>query len=250
MPISLDAYAKEITIVVQSGAQLVIHDFLDLVKTDSMYRSIKVTIQENAHVTFIHDQNSESIEQHISIDIGNNSTLSYYLLLTGGSKMKLDINIRGQRAHADIRGAWLLSGQEQVSMQVNQHHYAPYSTSTLDIRTILQGHAQALYKGNIFIDKNAHKTNASQQNKNIILSDRARATSIPNIEVLTNDVQCAHGSAVGQLDKEQLLYVQSRGLSHARAQELLLHGFLNGVLKDQLLLNRADNWLRSSIKKS
>lgn len=240
-PVVLSTHSEHMHIVVQAGAQVVLHDLVD----PSANRTVTVVIEDNAHVAFLHDRvASQNVREHYSVDMGRASSLVYYSLLTDTNELQLHMNLKGEYAQADVRCAWLLKEHAQVAMQVNQNHYAPHTTSRLDIRTVLYDAAQAEYQGGIFIAPGAHQTDAAQQHKSIVLSSQARAISVPTIEVLAHDVQCAHGSAVGQIDEEQLLYMQSRGLSQLAAKHMWLRGFFADVFKDSLLFIRLQNLLK------
>jgi Fe-S cluster assembly protein SufD len=94
----------------------------------------------------------------------------------------------------------------------------------------LKDHSHTVYSGLIRVQRNAEKTDAYQANRNLVLSDHAKADSKPELEILNNDVRCTHGSTVGQVDDEQLFYLESRGISHDDAQRLIVEGFFEDVI--------------------
>jgi Fe-S cluster assembly scaffold protein SufB len=152
------------------------------------------------------------------------------------SRIALNLFPEGSGAQMRVRGAYLLKDAQSVRVSVLQKHVVPNSTTDVVIKGIVQDKAQAYYEGLIFIDKRAVNTRAVQENKNMILGAHAIADSRPTLEVLNHEVSCAHGSAVGQLDPDQLFYLVSRGLDPERAQGLLLDGFM-GDLFDQTALS-------------
>ncbi len=234
-----DALIEKVVIIIESGAQVTIKDRTcsTQIKSQTIMRSIDIVMQNNAHLTFIHDQDWDTSVENISTihcTLERNSQLNYNTLITGGAftKQWITIDLHEQGAQAYMKGAYILQSEQQFAINAVQHHRAPHTQSNLVFKGIITDAAHALYQGTIFIDKNAHDSDASQNNKNILLGEKARAYSIPNLQVLNNDVQCAHGSAVGQLDAEQLFYARSRGLSESQAQKMLLTGFLQDLFYD------------------
>jgi Fe-S cluster assembly protein SufD len=112
---------------------------------------------------------------------------------------------------------------------------------------VLTGRARTIYSGNVVIEKGAHRCNAYQTNRNILLSEEAKADSIPNLEILSNDpVRCGHAASVGPVDDDTLFYIQSRGISLEDAQRLVVTGFLQEVL-DRVTLAEVRSGLEAAI---
>ena len=143
-----------------------------------------------------------------------------------------------EHAQLAVAGAYALAGKEECSFTTQQMHQGRSSISNLVINGIAAGGALVTYNGAINIQKSAAKSIARQENKTLLIGSQAKAISIPSLEVQTNDVQCAHGSAVGPLQEDQLTYAQSRGLSLHSAQRLLVTSFfaqaLEGMLDENL----------------
>lgn len=158
------------------------------------------------------------------------------------------IMLKGTRARAVVRGVYLLSGEQRVHIRTRQEHQAAETASDLLFKGIVAGKAQVIYEGMIHIAHDGCRSSADQQNKTILMGDHASAQSIPALEVLTHDVRCAHGSAIGQLDQEHLLYLQSRGISMQAARRLLLKGFLADIL-DHLPNDTSDVLLTRMMEK-
>ena len=109
-------------------------------------------------------------------------------------------------------------GTEHVDYDTTQEHAAPNTTSDLYFKGVLADRARSVWRGVIRVDKGAQSTDAYQENRNLLLSPQAHADSIPGLEIQANDVRCTHGATVGQVDKLQLFYLMSRGLSPARGR--------------------------------
>ena len=110
-------------------------------------------------------------------------------------------------------------------------HEAGKTHSNLDFKVALTGAARSAYTGMIRIARHAGGSEAYQENRNLLLSEDARAESIPELEILTDDVRCSHGATVAPLDDEQLFYLKSRGLPHSQAMRLIVYGFLDQTLQ-------------------
>lgn len=152
------------------------------------------------------------------------------LQIVGYGELLLDLNLKIDLVGVDslvfVKGALLMTKQSKINFTVAQNHLTPSAQSSIQIRTVLLDSAQFAYQGTIFIDSHASGTIARQENKNIVLSQDVIVKSRPNIEVLNSNVQCSHGSAVGDLDHEQLVYLMSRGLDRSLATKILLNSFL------------------------
>lgn len=144
--------------------------------------------------------------------------------------MKIQVYLEGDHSCANIKGIYALADSQKVNIHTYQYHKGVQSSSDLVLKGMLKDSARAEYQGLIKIDQGASGTDASQENKNIVLSKDAKVVSIPSIEVLQHDVQCCHGSAIGRFDQEQLWYLQSRGLQQKQAQQLLTRSFFQSVL--------------------
>lgn len=199
--------------------------------SDYAASSLAITIQAGVHFSCIYDKSNY---EHVDIifHLQRDAVLNCVLLIADGERIgiNLALSLEGEYAQANVRGLYALTGSQQLAIITSQHHKAPHTSSNLIIKGMLNDHAQADYRGNILVDQVAKYTNAVQENKNILLSRTAHAQSIPCLEVLTNDVQCKHGSAVGYLDEHALFYVQSRALDAQMARQLLLHGFFAEII--------------------
>jgi Fe-S cluster assembly protein SufD len=139
-------------------------------------------------------------------------------------------------AQASIAGAYSLAEQQKYAIRTRQHHYGKNAMSSVQFNGVAADQSFLNYQGTIVVEKNACNTNASQENKTILWGEASRALSIPALEVKTKEVQCAHGSAIGPLNKDHIHYAQSRGLSLKEAQRLLLTSFFAetlAILKDE-----------------
>lgn len=160
------------------------------------------------------------------------STLDTLNVALGGSVGRVDLNARllGPGANSDMLGLYFGDDDQHFDFNTSQDHVAPDAHSDLLYKGALDGSARGVFRGIIRVHKGAQRTDAYQTNRNLILSDDAVATSLPNLEIGADDVRCSHGATVGQLDAEALFYLMSRGLDRARAERLVVLGFLREVL--------------------
>ncbi len=160
------------------------------------------------------------------------STLDTLNVALGGSVGRVDLNARllGAGANSDMLGLYFGDENQHFDVHTSQDHVAPNAHSDLLYKGALDGAARGVFRGIIRVHEGAQGTDAYQTNRNLILSDRAVATSLPNLEIEADDVSCSHGATVGQLDAEALFYLMSRGLRREQAERLVVLGFLGEVL--------------------
>ena len=160
------------------------------------------------------------------------STLDTLNVSLGGSVSRVDLNARllGPGAHSDMLGLYFGDGDQHFDHNTSQDHVAPNAGSDLLYKGALDDSSRAVFRGIIRVHPGAQGTDAYQTNRNLLLSDQARADSLPNLEIEADDVKCSHGATVGQLDAEALFYLLSRGMSRHQAERLVVIGFLGDVL--------------------
>ncbi len=155
--------------------------------------------------------------------------------VTGGfgsakGKVRIQNDLAGPGATSRVTGAYFADGSQHLDYDTFQEHIAPSTTSDFAFKGALRDDARAVWRGMIRVEKDAQKTNAYQENRNLLLSKTAHADSIPGLEILANDVRCTHGATLGQVDREQLFYLMARGLTLGEAERLIVRGFFQDVL--------------------
>ena len=146
------------------------------------------------------------------------------------ARQRTDCHLDGRGATGNLRAVYFGEGHQTLDFRTFQDHAAPDTTSDLLFKGALGGSSRSVYSGLIRVEKNARGTNAFQTNRNIKLSDDAWAESVPNLEILNNDVRCSHASAVGPVDEEQRFYLESRGVPRTEAERLIVTGFFEEIL--------------------
>lgn len=150
----------------------------------------------------------------------------------GGLHVRIEQQVRLSEPGADAKlySLAVADKTQEVDQRTLQIHSAPNATSKLLYKNALLDRARTIFSGMIVVEENAQQTDAYQTNRNLLLSDRAEANSLPGLEIQANDVKCSHGATTGKLDEEALFYLRSRGLSKTTAQELLVFGFFEEVI--------------------
>ena len=145
-------------------------------------------------------------------------------------KIRIQNDLTGPGATSRVTGAYFADGAQHLDYDTFQEHIAPDTTSDFAFKGALRDDATAVWRGMIRVEEGAQKTNAYQENRNLLLSPTAHADSIPGLEIMANDVRCTHGATLGRVDREQLFYLMARGLSRAEAERLIVRGFFQDIL--------------------
>ncbi|HEX6761345.1 MAG TPA: Fe-S cluster assembly protein SufD [Gaiellaceae bacterium] len=145
-------------------------------------------------------------------------------------KVWVENDLAGPGATSRVTGAYFADGDQHLDYDTFQEHIAPNTESDFAFKGALRERASAVWRGMIRVEEGAQKTNAYQENRNLLLSDTAHADSIPGLEIMANDVRCTHGATLGRVDREELFYLMTRGLSRAEAERLIVRGFFQDVL--------------------
>ena len=131
-------------------------------------------------------------------------------------KIRIHNDLTGPGATSRVTGAYFADGTQHLDYDTFQQHHAPNTTSDFAFKGVLREAASVVWRGMIRVEPDAQGTNAYQENRNLILSPTAHADSIPGLEILANDVRCTHGATISQVDRDQLFYAMSRGLTRER----------------------------------
>ncbi|HUI31506.1 MAG TPA: Fe-S cluster assembly protein SufD [Candidatus Acidoferrales bacterium] len=144
----------------------------------------------------------------------------------------LNVILKGEGGNAALEGLYLTSGSQLSDTHSLIDHAAPHCTSHENYKGILDDSSRGVFNGKIMVRKGAQQTNSYQENRNIILSNDAKVDTKPQLEIFADDVKCSHGATVGQLNKESIFYLRSRGIGEEEAKLILIYAFANDVLKN------------------
>ena len=145
--------------------------------------------------------------------------------------IRLDVTLAGEGAQANIYGAYVCGGDERVKIAVDMHHDLPHCNSRQLFKGIAGGKSKVDFYGKIIVAQDAQRTEAYQENHNILLSDDAKVDTKPQLEIYADDVKCSHGATIGRLNEEEQFYMRSRGITLEDAKVLQMISFIAPVLE-------------------
>ena len=218
-----------------------------------------IVLKEGAVVEHYKLQNETETAFHIALlDVrqGRGSRFSSHSLALGASTARHEVRVRleAEGAEVTLNGLYMPRGEQQLDNPTTIEHAAPHCTSRELYKGVVDGRGRGSFDGRIIVRPGAFKTDASQTNKNLLLSGSAQVDTRPRLEIFADDVKCTHGAAVGQLDAEAVFYLRSRGVPHGAARDLLTYAFANemlGLLRVEALRSRVEKmvaWRRSGVE--
>jgi Fe-S cluster assembly protein SufD len=179
------------------------------------------------------DAPTASLVDNTYISQKDSSVVRVHTFSFGGKLIRNNLNFyqNGERIDSTLKGVTILGDKQHVDHHTLVHHRQPNCESHQDYKGIFGDSSTGVFNGKIIVDKIAQKTDAFQQNNNILISDKATINSKPQLEIFADDVKCSHGCTIGQLDDEALFYLRSRGIPKKEATALLMYAFANNVLE-------------------
>ena len=145
------------------------------------------------------------------------------------NKLDLEFNLEGERSECNLQSASFLDGKEHQEIKTRINHLSPNCKSHQKVKNVLNAESKGVYQGKIFVKDVAQKTDAYQLSKAILLSESSEFDSKPELEIYADDVKCSHGSTSGNLDKDSIYYLMTRGLNQLESKQLLVNAFLNEI---------------------
>jgi Fe-S cluster assembly protein SufD len=196
---------------------------------------VELFVEPSAKIEYVSLQNLSQETWHFGrhrARLQRDSELDWVLGGFGSKRGKVWIenDLVGPGATSRVTGAYFADGEQHLDYDTFQEHAAPNTESDFAFKGALREKATAVWRGMIRVEEDAQKTNAYQENRNLLLSNEAHADSIPGLEIMANDVRCTHGATLGRIDREELFYLMARGLSRAEAERLIVRGFFQDVL--------------------
>jgi Fe-S cluster assembly protein SufD len=158
-----------------------------------------------------------------------------------------DLDLVGPGASSRMSGFYFSDGKQHFDHDTQQNHYSPHTTSDLLFKGALKDNSRSVWQGMIYVAPEAQQTDGYQANRNLILSQDARADSIPGLEILADDVRCTHGATVGRIDPDQLFYLRARGIPNDKAERLVVDGFFEPIM-DRIPFDRVKSRFKQVIK--
>jgi Fe-S cluster assembly protein SufD len=209
-------------------------------------------VGEGAKLEYVSIQNLSRETWHFAshrATVGRDAELDWVAGGFGSKKGKIRIenDLAGQGGTSRVTGAYFADGAQHLDYDTLQRHIAPNTTSDFAFKGALRDKARAVWRGMIRVEEDAQKTNAYQENRNLLLSPDAHADSIPGLEIEANDVRCTHGATVSQVDRDELFYCMARGLSRGEAERLIVRGFYQEIF-DRIELEPVRTALQTALE--
>ena len=172
-----------------------------------------------------------SLTRNIEVRSGQRTDMVLLVYPGVSCDIRLDVRLAGEGAEANIYGAYVCGGNEKVRISVDMHHDVPYCNSRQLFKGIAGGSSRVDFYGKIIVAQDAQRTEAYQENHNILLSDGAKVDTKPQLEIYADDVKCSHGATIGRLNEEEQFYMRSRGISLEDAKVLQMISFIAPVFE-------------------
>jgi Fe-S cluster assembly protein SufD len=197
---------------------------------------VEIHVGEEANLRFVELQSwGEHVWNfsHERILVGRDANLDWIFGAVGSHLTKnfSELDLVGEGATARMSGFYFTDGEQHLDHDTQQNHLAPHTTSDMFFKGAVKDHSRSVWQGMIYVAPGAQKTDGYQANRNLVLSPKARADSIPGLEILADDVRCTHGATVGKIDAEQVFYLQSRGIPYPDAERLIVEGFFDPIMQ-------------------
>ncbi|HEX5463912.1 MAG TPA: Fe-S cluster assembly protein SufD [Burkholderiales bacterium] len=225
------SYPRTLVIAEEGAEAVIIEDHVSIGDTVGFSNAVtEIAVAANARIKHVKLQRDNVQAFHIatcSAALARDAVLSSYAVTLGGRLSRYDLNVtqQGEGAQCEIDGLTLIAGRQLADTHTMIDHAAPNGRSRQVNKCIVDGGAHAVFNGKIVVRPGAQLVNSAQESRNLLLSSRARIDTKPQLEIFADDVKCAHGATVGQLEAEQVFYLVSRGLSEGMARNLLTYAF-------------------------
>ena len=170
--------------------------------------------------------------RNLEVQSGQKTDMVLLVMPGVSCDVKLDVRLVGEGAQANIYGAYVCGGEEKVKISVDMHHDLPHCNSRQLFKGIVGGTSRVDFYGKIIVAQDAQRTEAYQENHNILLSDDAKVDTKPQLEIYADDVKCSHGATVGRLNEDEQFYMRSRGITLEDAKVLQMISFIAPVLEN------------------
>jgi Fe-S cluster assembly protein SufD len=225
-------------VIADEGARFTLIEDLGSASPDTVAYTnavVELFVEPKAKIEYVSLQNLSKETWHFGRHkawLERDSELDWVIGGFGSKRGKVWIenDLAGEGATSRVTGAYFADGDQHLDYDTFQEHIAPNTESDFAFKGALRENATAVWRGMIRVEEGAQKTNAYQENRNLLLSDKAHADSIPGLEIMANDVRCTHGATLGKVNRDELFYLMARGLSRAEAERLIVRGFFQDVL--------------------
>jgi Fe-S cluster assembly protein SufD len=231
-------YPRNLIVAERHSRATVIESHVGLGDQEYLTNTVtEVVVRAGATLTHLKMQRESEHAYHIASVQVHQERDSHFLqfsFATGAALSRTDIHtvLDGEGSGATLDGVYMASGTQHVDHQTRIEHAQPNTFSREHYKGILDGESHGVFNGKVYVHPHAQKTDGKQENNALLLSERARISAKPELEIFADDVRCTHGSTVGRLDEAALFYMESRGISAEFARKLLTYAFAAGVIEN------------------
>jgi len=233
------AFFTHLLVWVEEGASLTyVHEAASPTEQEASLHAgiVEIHLGQGANLHFVELQSwGEHVWNfsHERARVSRDANLDWIFGAIGSKLTKnfSDLDLVGEGATGRMSGFYFTDGTQHLDHDTQQNHLAPHTTSDLLFKGALKDQSRSVWQGMIYVAPGAMKTDGYQANRNLILSPKARADSIPGLEILADDVRCTHGATVGKIDPEQVFYLRSRGIPYGEAERLIVEGFFDPIMQ-------------------
>lgn len=195
---------------------------------------VEIVVKSGAHLRYVNLQDwGRGVWNfaHHRATVDRDASIQWTVAALGSkfSQVSQKVSLVGEGAYSQVNGVLFTQERQQLTYNTHQHHHAAHCRSDFLYKAALQDQSRTVWRGMIGVDPGAQKTDGYQRNDNLLLSDQARADSIPGLEILADDVRCTHGSTSGKVDEELIFYAQSRGFTRKEAVRMIVTGFFQQI---------------------
>jgi len=218
-------------------------EVMEIIVDNNSQMDILTTQSLDTDVDFISYQKVRILEQ---------GYLNFASLSSGSHQTKafMEFELVGEGAEAKISGLILSEDTQHIDIETRQLHANRSTTSDLNFKSVAWDKGSVVWRGMVRVEADAAKSDGYQKSESLVLSSQARINTIPGLEILNNDVKCSHGAVVRRLSKEELFYLQARGLDQKQSETLLINGFLNQIidlLRKPMLVQHTEKFIKGKI---
>jgi len=215
----------------------------------------EIVVKDGAHLEHYRLQRESKSAFHVcttATELGRSSRYNTTSINFGAQLSRHDISVvmDHEGSETSVDGLYMVGADQHADTHSVIDHTQPHCTSHQLYKGILDGNGRAVFNGKVFVRKGAQKTDAMQTNKNLLLSDKARVDTKPQLEIFADDVKCAHGAAIGQIDPDELFYLETRGIGPELGRSLLTYGFAEevvGKIKIESIRSQLDDTVLSQL---
>ncbi|MBU6238326.1 MAG: Fe-S cluster assembly protein SufD [Planctomycetes bacterium] len=213
--------------------------------------AVELVQRGNSHLRYVNLQDWGQNVWHFAhqrASVGRDASIQWTVAAMGSRFAQVDqrVALVEAGARSQVNGVMFTRDKQHLVYNTLQHHIAPHCTSDFLYKAVLQDRSRTVWRGMIKVDSGAQKTDGYQRNDNLMLSDKARADSIPGLEIQADDVRCTHGSTSGRIDEELIFYAQSRGFTRGEAMRMIVTGFFQQIF-DRVTIESVREALGASI---